>query len=85
MATKKKPTVLTDKFASPTDVALAQAQRYSIVSDNSGHEYFVKVEEVDDFYTWVEATDEDDEDIDIGKYDDNRIDGRFTFTDPRCE
>lgn len=59
-------------------------QRYKICGDNSGHEYFVPVEQVDAFYKWVESTE------DIAEYigpdfDDNRIDGAFTFTDPRCE
>jgi len=58
-----------------------EPQRYAIGGDNSGHEYFIKVEELDEFYKWAE--DEDTEDPD--KYDEYRIDGHFTFTDPRNE
>lgn len=57
--------------------------RYQICGDESGHEYFVPVDQVDAFYAWVQATgdgDETDQD-----FEDNRIDGRFTFTDPRNE
>ena len=61
-------------------------QRYRIIGDESGHEYFIKVEDEELFYTWVEATEAYEY---IGyegpDFDENRIDGRFTFTDPRCE
>jgi len=56
-------------------------QRYAIGSDNSGHEYFIKVEELDEFHKWAE----DDDPEDPGKYEEFRIDGHFTFTDPRCD
>lgn len=58
-----------------------EPQRYFVGSDNSGHEYFIKVEERDEFYKWAEDEDTDDP----GKYDEFRIDGHFTFTDPRNE
>jgi hypothetical protein len=61
------------------------AQRYSICGDNSGHDYFIPVEQVDEFYKWAEAGEDEESYIDLSKYDDNRIDGKFTFTDPRCE
>jgi hypothetical protein len=62
-----------------------EPQRYAIHSDNSGHDYFilVDIDMTDLFYEWVAATDGDKEtDLDFEKY---RIDGTFTFTDPRCE
>jgi hypothetical protein len=65
-------------------------QRYRIMSDDSGHEYAIKVEDEDAFYAWVAATESEDIEDAAGYYegpvfDDNRIDGRFTFTDPRNE
>jgi len=55
--------------------------RYQICSDNSGHEYFIAVDFVNVFYKWAE--DEDPEDPNL--YDDYRIDGHFTFANPRCD
>jgi hypothetical protein len=46
--------------------------------------YFIPVDEEAAFEKWVEATEGGDEFLGEG-YDDNRIDGTFTFTDPRCE
>jgi hypothetical protein len=60
-----------------------EPQRYELCSDESGHEYFIPVEQKKEFYKWVEST-ENDEDTDFD-FDDCRIDGTFTFTDPRCE
>jgi hypothetical protein len=56
-------------------------QRYRLVGDNSGHDYAVPVELVEDFYEWAE--DEDPEDP--NKYDEYRVEGRLTFTNPRNE
>ena len=67
-----------DNYATPP-------QRYRIMSDNSGHEYFIKVEDEKLFEAWVEATEADETDYEGPDFDENRIDGRFTFTDPRCE
>ena len=61
-------------------------QRFRICSDESGHDYFIPVELVDQFYAWVESCEDDTESgYDGPGFDDHRIDGRFTFTDPRCE
>jgi hypothetical protein len=62
-------------------------QRYRIMSDDSGHEYFVPVEQEQQFEQWVAYTEEvfADLDYDGPEFDVNRIDGRFTFTDPRNE
>jgi hypothetical protein len=66
---------------------MSKEQRYRICGDNSGHEYFIKVEDVDAFYQWVEST--EDEEIALEyegpDFEENRIDGRFTFTDPKNE
>ena len=63
------------------------SKRYKILSDDSGHEYFVLVEQEKLFDEWVASYEEEDFDGDyLGPdFNANRIDGRFTFTDPRCE
>lgn len=59
--------------------------RYRLASDNSGHKYAIKVKDEEAFYQWVAAT--EDEEIGLEyegpDFEENRIDGRFTFTDPR--
>jgi hypothetical protein len=60
-------------------------QRYVLLSDDSGHEYFIKVGDEGAFDSWVAFYEDDDQDGDyVGPdFNENRIDGRFTFTDPR--
>ncbi len=60
-------------------------RRYSIQSDGD-HKYFVEVGMDGEFEAWVET----EINGETGKYyghdyQKNRIDGRFTFTDPRNE
>jgi hypothetical protein len=64
---------------------LAIVQRYCLVSDNSGHKYAIPVHETDAFYQWVEITEDDERMLEYtGEgFDSYRVDGRFTFTDPR--
>jgi hypothetical protein len=57
--------------------------RYCIWSDDSGHDYFIKVGEEKLFETWVAAAENYDQDYEGPDFEENRIDGRFTFTDPR--
>lgn len=65
---------------------MADPQRYRLLSDNSGHDYYIPVEQVENFQSWVQYYDDGEEDEYRGPdFDGNRIDGRFTFTDPRCE
>ena len=59
-------------------------ERYFIGSDNSGHEYYVPVSRQDEFQKWAELPDDDEAAWDTPEYA-KRIDGSFTFTDPRCE
>jgi hypothetical protein len=60
-------------------------QRYVILSDESGHDYFVPVGQEEKFEEWVQSFEEGTEDDYEGpEFDSNRIDGRFTFTDPKC-
>jgi hypothetical protein len=62
------------------------AQRYRIMSDNSGHEYAIKLEDEDAFLVWLIVTEDGDiADYDGPDFEENRIDGRFTFIDPRNE
>ncbi len=60
-------------------------QRYKICGDDSGHRYFIPVEQEQNFYLWVESFTADLSTYDGPSFDKNRIDGRFTFTDPRCD
>lgn len=83
----KQVDITNTKIASPTDVALAQAPRYRIMSDDSGHEYFVPVDEETWFEGWLLTFEDDviEENYAGPDYEKNRIDGNFTFTDPRCD
>lgn len=78
----KKPTV---KILSITAIEKPVAQRYCIVGDDSGHEYFIPVGQEEAFEEWVEAAENYDQDYEGPDFEENRIDGHFTFTDPRCE
>jgi hypothetical protein len=57
------------------------------MSDDSGHDYYIRVQDVDLFEAWVEyyASEDDGPKYNGPDFTDNRIDGTFTFTDPRCE
>lgn len=57
-------------------------KRYCIVGDDSGHEYYIPDNRKDAWYSWLES--ELAENGEVPEYA-SRIDGRFTFTDPRCE
>lgn len=63
-------------------------QRYRIMGDNSGHKYFIPVEQEGMFEAWVKCNGEENY-ADRGyrgpDFNANRIDGRFTFTDPKNE
>ena len=62
-------------------------RRYQIQGDGSGHKYFVEVGMEAEFEQWLESETgyEDEKPYNGHDYEKNRIDGRFTFTDPRCE
>ncbi len=65
-------------------------RRYSIQSDDSGHDYFVEVGNEGEFERWLGSVYggiDYEEFLEDGGYDyeKNRIDGRLTFTDPRNE
>lgn len=60
--------------------------RYVIRGDDSGHDYFVPVGLEKAFEEWVDWTANYQDGPYTGPdFDENRIDGRFTFTDPKCE
>lgn len=56
--------------------------RYRLVGDNDGHEYVIPVDKSDAWYAFLDSSD-----YDYGVEPDYaiRVDGRLTFTDPRCE
>ncbi len=58
--------------------------RYFIGHDNSGHRYYVPVERQAEWWKWTEIP-EDDEAGWIEPDYAVKIEGGFTFTDPRCE
>lgn len=60
---------------------MATSDRYKVLSDDSGHEYWVKVGDEDAFYAWAEDIYQDEDHP--YDFEDNRIEGSFTFTDPR--
>lgn len=59
-------------------------RRYKLVSDESGHDYAIPVELEDDFYKWVAATENEEEFTELD-FEDYRVEGRLTFTDPRTD
>jgi len=64
----------------------ASEQRYRIMGDGSGHKYFIPIDQEEEFEGWV-ASFEDataEENYEGPDFEANRIDGTFTFTDPRC-
>ena len=69
-----------------TEAALAVCERYRIVSDGDGHEYIIKVWQTNEFYQWVEWSEDVEYDTPWTGHDFNedRIDGGvLTFTDPK--
>jgi hypothetical protein len=65
-----------------TEKALAVIQRFRLVSDESGHEYAIPVYKTDDFYKWVQATENGDE-FEGDDFEQYRVEGMLTFTDPQ--
>lgn len=62
------------------------SQRYRIIGDDSGHDYFIKVGDEELFESWVKSEEAyEDVGYEGPDFSENRIDGRFTFTDPRNE
>jgi len=66
----------------------ASEQRYFIKSDDSSHKYFIPVDQEEEFEAWVASFDDPYGELTPytgPDFDANRIDGTFTFTDPRCD
>ena len=61
-----------------------QVERYFIGHDDSGHQYFVPMSRHDDWIKWSSLPEDDETGWNVPDYA-TRIDGRFTFTDPKCE
>lgn len=58
--------------------------RFRIVSDNSGHDYYIPVDKTEEWRRFSEIDEDDPASWDVPLFA-KRIDGRFTFTDPRCD
>lgn len=58
--------------------------RYRIVGDNSGHQYYIPVDREAEWDTFMEIDEDDERSWTVPDFA-ARIDGRFTFTDPRCK
>lgn len=58
--------------------------RFRIGADRSGHEYFYPVAREAEWIAWSELPEDDEAGWDEPDWA-KRIDGRFTFADPRCE
>jgi len=54
--------------------------RFRLAHDDSGHSYAIPVDLFDVFEMWVA-----NEGAGVYNFDLHRIDGRFTFLDPKCE
>ena len=63
-----------------------EPRRYAIHSDGD-HKYFVEVGMEGEFEQWIETWESKEaaQKYRGHDYEKNRIDGHFTFTDPRCE
>jgi hypothetical protein len=56
--------------------------RFTIASDNSGHDYFIPVDRQEDWDAWMIIPDGDPGCDEVPDWA-TRIDGTFTFTDPK--
>lgn len=72
-------------FSTHHTIPMSEPIRYCLCSDDSGHKYFIPVNQVEDFYAWVVSFEEVYADLGYEgpDFEANRIDGRFTFTDPK--
>lgn len=61
----------------------AEKQRFTIVWDNSGHKYYIPVDKSNDWDAFMALEEDDEKSWDVPSFA-KMIDGRFTFTDPRC-
>ena len=59
-------------------------ERYFLSADNSGHQYAVPVSQHDSWYEWLDIPEDNEASWEMPAYA-MRIDGTFTFTDPRME
>lgn len=65
-----------------TEKNLKLLERFTLVSDESGHRYVIPVSRYDEFNTWAES-DTESEDFNPGLFNELRIDGGLlTFCDP---
>ena len=58
--------------------------RYKIVTDNDGHDYVILAHLEEDFYRWVGAMEDEDEEYEGMDFEDRRMTiCNLTFTDPQ--
>lgn len=57
-------------------------QRYTIVNDDSGHDYYIPVEKTSEWENWIGS-----DEWEMGEVPEyaGYIDGTFTFTEPKTE
>lgn len=58
--------------------------RYEVVSDNSGHDYYIPSERYADWESFMMIDEDDPRAWDVPEFA-TRINGRLTFTDPRVD
>ena len=62
----------------------SEPQRYHYVADDSGHHYYIPVEKSKEWELFCEFDDDDERGWDVPEWA-VRINGTFSFTDPRCD
>lgn len=61
---------------------MSNSLRYIIVADDSGHEYYIPEDKADTWQEWLALPEPECWQVPDWAV---RIDGHFTFSDPRCE
>jgi hypothetical protein len=59
-------------------------ERFEIVSDNSGHEYYIPVDRYIDWEGFMMIEEDDERSWTVPNFA-TRINGRLSFVDPRCD
>lgn len=59
-------------------------QRYILVGDDSGHKYVIPEEKADDWSAFMDLPEDDPASWDVPEWA-KRVEGKFTFTDPKTD
>jgi hypothetical protein len=62
-------------------VPVVKHQHYTVASDNSGHEYIIPVEHLDEWNAWAELDEDDERSWDAPEWAERLAGGRLTFSD----